>query len=182
MVGLGNPGPKYAQTRHNAGFLCVDNLAETHGISLSHRRRQATLGEGEIDGLRIAVAKPRTFMNQSGQGIRYLLDYYRAKPEDLVIIYDDMDLPLGALRIRPKGSAGGHMGMQSIIASIGTEEFPRVRVGIGRPAEGADEIAYVLGRFSREERQVMEEASGRVAEAVACLLTQGIDEAMNRYN
>ena len=182
IVGLGNPGPKYAQSRHNVGFWCIDALVKTHGITLSRRRQKAAVGEGEIDGRRVAMAKPRTFMNSSGEAVRYLLDLYRAKPEGLLVMYDDMDLPVGKLRIRPRGSAGGHRGIQSIISSIGTEEFPRIRVGVGRPPEGMEEIPYVLGRFPPEERRKIEEASREAAEAVVCLLSEGVEEAMNRYN
>jgi PTH1 family peptidyl-tRNA hydrolase len=182
IVGLGNPGGEYAQTRHNVGFWCVDILAKEHSIALGRRHRTALVGEGVIAGSRVALAKPRTYMNLSGEAVRYLLARYRVSPRQLLVIYDDMDLPLGKLRLRPSGSAGGHNGIKSIIQATGSQEFPRIRIGIGRPAEGLVGREHVLGHMSSEERKAAEDAVRRAAEAVAFILTEGIEAAMNRFN
>lgn len=182
IVGLGNPGVRYRSSRHNVGFRCVDLLAKTWDIPTKDRRAKAVLGQGYRSGREVVLAKPRTFMNNSGEGIAYLLARFRAGPEDLVVIYDEMELPLGRLRIRPEGSDGGHNGMKSIIAALGTQDFPRIRVGIGPPAEGESSIPHVLGRFSGEEESVMSGAVDRVAVAVECILEEGIDSAMSQFN
>ena len=182
VVGLGNPGSEYARTRHNIGFWCVDRIAADHAIALSRRNRVAVVGEGALGGHRVVLAKPRTFVNRSGRAIDYLRARYGASPEKLLVIYDDIDLPLGRVRLRPDGSAGGHNGMRSIVEALGTQDFPRLRVGIGRPPEGIDQVDYVLGTMSKEEQQQAEEEVGRVAEAVVCVLTEGMSAAMNRFN
>ena len=182
IVGLGNPGVQYRWTRHNIGFRCVDSMARKWGIPASQRRAKAVLGQGSRAGEPIVLAKPRTFMNDSGQGVAYLLTRFGAKPEDLIVVYDDMELPLGRLRIRPSGSDGGHNGLRSIIASLNSQSFPRVRLGIGLPSMGQDTVNYVLGHFSEEETPVVAEAIERVVEAVDCLLQEGIDAAMNNFN
>ena len=182
IVGLGNPGPRYRCTRHNVGFRCVDLIARKWGIRQSERRAKAVLGRGNHAGKEIVLAKPRTFMNNSGEGVAYLLARFGATPANLVVIYDDMELPTGRLRIRPTGSDGGHNGMRSIIASIKTQDFPRIRVGIGPPSPELDSIAHVLGRFSQEESSQIAHSLKRVAEAVECLLEQNIDVTMNRFN
>ena len=182
IVGLGNPGRRYADSRHNLGFKCVDHMARTWGISLRERRSKAVLGQGDLGEVPVVLAKPRTFMNLSGEGVSYLLTRFAAKPEDLVVIYDEMDLPPGTIRIRPTGSAAGHNGVQSIIDAIATQQFPRVRMGIGTPPEGIDGIKYVLEPFSAEEGVVVREAVAIASEAVACMIQEGIDVAMNRFN
>lgn len=182
IIGLGNPGRRYADSRHNLGFKCVDHMARMWGISLRERRSKAVLGQGDLGEVPVVLAKPRTFMNLSGEGVSYLLTRFAAKPEDLVVIYDEMDLPPGTIRIRPTGSAAGHNGVQSIIDAIATQQFPRVRMGIGTPPEGIDGIKYVLAPFSAEETIVVHDAVGIAAEAVACMLQEGIDAAMNRFN
>lgn len=182
IVGLGNPGVRYRSSRHNVGFRCVDFLAKKWDIATKDRRAKAVLGQGYHSGEEVVVAKPRTFMNNSGEGIAYLLTRFRARPEDLVVIYDEMELPLGRLRIRPEGSDGGHNGMKSIIAALGTQEFPRIRVGIGPPTEGGASVPHVLGRFSAEEEGVVSAAVNRVAAAVECMLEEGIDAAMSQFN
>ena len=182
VVGLGNPGKEYAETRHNVGFWCVDHLANEGSISLSRRQRQLAIGEGTLAGIHVALAKPRTFVNNSGQAVKYLLARYRASPADLLVIVDDMNLPLGKMRLRARGSAGGHNGMKSIIEVIGTQDFARVRIGIGRPSTGVDEVDYVLSAMSPEERATAEDAVERASQAVVCVLTEGIDEAMGRFN
>ena len=182
IVGLGNPGRIFSHSRHNVGFMCVDHMARKWGIKLADRRSRAVLGQGEVGGQRVVLAKPRTFMNHSGEGVVYLLTRFAGIPGDLVVIYDDMDLPLGTIRIRPGGSAAGHNGIKSIISRLATQEFPRVRVGIGGLPEGTQGMDYVLGSFSPAERPVATEAVAIVEQAVACLLLEGIQNAMNRFN
>lgn len=182
IVGLGNPGSQYADTRHNIGFWCVDHLAKAYSIAFTRRHRLVHLGEGVIEGRQVALAKPRTYVNLSGQAVKYLLDRYGVTPQELLVIYDDMDLPPGKLRLRSRGSAGGHNGIKSIIEATGTQEFPRLRIGIGRPAEGQDWKEYVLGQMSPEERKLAEEAVARAAQAVVSVLTEGVTAAMNRFN
>ena len=182
IIGLGNPGPGYRDTRHNAGFRCVDFIANLWSVPTKERRAKVVLGAGSRVGQEVVLAKPRTFMNNSGEGVYYLLTRFGARAEDLVVIYDDMELPLGRLRIRPSGSAGGHKGVDSIIAAVRTDGFPRIRLGIGSPPVGHDRVSHALGRFSHEEDEVLASATGRVASAVECILEEGIDVAMNRFN
>ena len=182
VVGLGNPGAEYADTRHNVGFWCVDRLADLHSVSLSRRHRLAAIGEGTIEGHPVVIAKPRTFVNLSGDAVAYLLARYRVQPQTLLVIYDDMELPLGKLRLKPRGSAGGHNGIKSIIDSLGSQDFPRLRVGIGPPASTGDRIAHVLGEMSPKERAMVDEATERATQAVTAVLSEGIDATMNRFN
>ena len=182
LVGLGNPGEEYARTRHNVGFRCIDRLADSHRISMSDRRATAVIGQGEIAGVAVALARPRTYVNRTGQAVRYLLDRFRASPADLLIIYDDMNVSLGKLRLRPDGSSGGHNGINSIIEATGTQAFPRLRIGIGAPGSTAEHVDYVLGSMTDEEEKTVREAVDRAAEAVAVALSEGIDAAMNRFN
>ena len=182
VVGLGNPGRQYAMTRHNVGFWCVEHLAEEWSISMSERRRHAAIGEGEVEGVPVALAKPRTYVNKSGAAVTSLMARYRATAEDLLVVYDDMDLPQGEMRLRPSGSNGGHNGMKSIIEAIGTQGFARLRIGIGRPPMGVDEVDYVLGTMAPEERKKADEVVARAVQAVICALTEGVDVAMNRFN
>ena len=182
IVGLGNPGVRYRSSRHNVGFRCLDSLATRWDIPTKDRRSKAVVGQGYHSGQEVVLAKPRTFMNNSGEGITYLLTRFRALPEDLVIIYDEMELPLGRLRIRAKGSGGGHNGMKSIIAALGTQDFPRIRVGIGPPPEGESSVPHVLGPFSGEEEAVVSRAVDRVLAAVERILEEGIDAAMSQFN
>ena len=182
VVGLGNPGEEYANTRHNVGFWCVDLLSSRHSIRLSRRHKLAALGEGGVEGHPVVLAKPRTFVNLSGEAVAYLLARYGARPQALMVVYDDMELPLGALRLRPRGGAGVHNGIRSIIESLGTQDFPRLRVGIGQPEIGGDRVAHVLGEMGAEERATVDEAAQRAAQAVTTVLSDGIDAAMNRFN
>ena len=163
------------------GFKCVDTLARRWNIPLKRRHRLAALAEGEISERLVILAKPRTFVNLSGEAVRYLLERFGAKPEQLLVVYDDMDLPLGKLRLRARGSPGGHNGVASITTALGTQGFPRLRIGIGRSADG-DEVRYVLGPFTAEEEPVVKESLAQAVEAVSCLLDRGLDEAMNRFN
>ncbi len=190
IVGLGNPEPKYNQTRHNIGFAVVDNLANIWQIYLSENRKfKAEFGEGRSTKTeKIYLLKPLTYMNRSGQAIRAVVDWYKLPPSSVLIIYDDMDLPMGRLRLRLSGSAGGHNGMKSAIAHLGTQEFPRLRIGIGKPknvtAESGDPktISHVLGKFSPTENKLMTQMLDLVVETVELSLKQGIEKAMNLYN
>ncbi len=181
IVGLGNPGQNYAANRHNVGFQCLDTFARGHGIAFSQRLRLALVGQGEVAGVSVTLAKPRTYMNLSGRAVTSLLNQLRLRPDDLIVIHDDLDLPLGQIRLRPRGGSGGHKGMQSIIQALGSQEFVRLRVGIDRPA-GDDVMDYVLGNFSADERPLVEAARQQVAEALLCLLAEGLERAMNRFN
>jgi PTH1 family peptidyl-tRNA hydrolase len=182
IVGMGNPGPKYAKTRHNAGFWFIDKLAQKHGITLTRGHRTTHLGEGEIDGHRIILSKPRTHVNGTGDAVTYLLARFRIKAENLLIVYDEIALTPGVVRLRPQGSAAGHNGMKSIIAALGSQEFARLRIGVGRPYPGSDQIGYVLGRPSREDQEQIDEAVEKSLDAVSSLLDVGIDTTMNRFN
>jgi PTH1 family peptidyl-tRNA hydrolase len=182
IVGLGNPGPEYVGHRHNVGFQCLDRLAETHGLGFMRLESRARLAQGAIQGVRVLLAKPLTYMNLSGQAVGPLVRRYGILLSALLVIYDDMDLPLGTIRLRPRGGAGGHKGMRSIIEALGGQEFPRLRVGIGRPPGGEDAVDYVLSDFTLEEWAVIEGVYEKVLGAVECWLREGIVEAMGRYN
>jgi PTH1 family peptidyl-tRNA hydrolase len=182
IFGLGNPGIKYKKTRHNAGFRVVDLLAKEYGVRLKASKFQAKVGEGFAYGKKILLVKPLTYMNDSGWAVSAVLDYYKVPVEDMVVLYDDMDLPLGALRIRERGSAGGHNGLKSIIGYTKTEDFVRVRIGIGKPEGNKGTIPHVLGKFSGEENAVAEQTFRRCAEAVDCLVHEGVQAAQSRYN
>ncbi len=182
IVGLGNPGNRYRCTRHNIGFRCIDLIAHRWEISLSERRAQATLGRGRRLEREVTLAKPRTFMNNSGEGVAYLLTRFGAKPSDLVVVYDEMDLPVGKLRIRPSGGPAGHNGIRSIINELKTPDFARIRVGIGHPDLHGGQVSHVLNRFSEAEAPEIARVVGQVAEAVDCLLAENINTAMNRFN
>ena len=182
IVGLGNPGRRYAASRHNVGFMCVDHLARRLGISFSERSRYVVLGQGEVEEEAVVLAKPRTFMNLSGEAASYLLTRFCSGPGDLIVIYDEMDLPLGAIRLRPGGSSAGHGGVESIISALGSQDFPRMRVGVGKPDDETDPIDYVLGPFTSQERKVIQEVIPRAGDALECLLREGIAAAMNRFN
>lgn len=188
IVGLGNPEPKYDRTRHNVGFAAVDALAQSWQIPLSENRKfQAEFGEGKAPQVgKIRLLKPLTYMNRSGQAIRAATDWFKLTPESVLVIYDDMDLPLGKTRLRLSGSAGGHNGMKSAIAHLSTQNFPRLRIGIGKPQQSTGEdsatISYVLGRFSSNETKQISEVLQTVVAAVELSLKQGVEKAMNRYN
>ncbi len=187
IVGLGNPGTKYDQTRHNIGFEAIDTLARTWQIPLSENRKfQGIFGEGiGVKGQRIRLLKPTTYMNLSGQSIRAVTDWYKLPPEAVLVIYDDMDLPIGKLRLRQSGSAGGHNGMKSTIAHLNSQNFPRLRIGIGSPKQKSSDgevVSHVLGRFSGAEAQAMKEVLQLVVDAVELSLKQGIPKAMSLYN
>ncbi|MBI4200125.1 MAG: aminoacyl-tRNA hydrolase [Chloroflexi bacterium] len=182
VLGLGNPGRAYARSRHNVGFWCVEQVAREHHIPLGERRRHAVLGQGSIAGLPVVLAKPRTFMNRSGIAARYLAQRFALRPEQLLVVHDDMDLPLGTLRLRPRGSSAGHHGLESTMAELRTQEFLRLRIGVGRPPPGQDPVGFVLAPFAPGEGQAIRETVARAAEAVAWLAEHGLESAMNRYN
>ena len=181
IVGLGNPGREYAGNRHNVGFQCLDRLAEAWGLSFSKRKHKALLAQGKIAGLKTTLAKPQTFMNLSGEAVERLARFYKLPPQGILVIYDDLDLPLGKIRLRPEGGSGGHRGMKSIIEHLGTGGFPRLRVGIGRPTHG-DPVDYVLSDFAPDELMTIEETYERATSVVELWLAEGIVAAMNRYN
>lgn len=182
VIGLGNPGKKYERSRHNIGFLIVDHLASETGIKIKARRCDALIGEWSSGGKRIILAKPQLYMNRSGEPVKALLRELRGGPEDIIVVYDDLDLPFGRIRIRTRGSAGGHRGVASIIASLAGAAFDRVRVGVGRPPPGMDPADYVLDPFSAEEAAELEDVIARAAAAVACVLQDGSQKAMAQFN
>lgn len=182
IAGLGNPGKEYERTRHNTGFLCIDYLSALYRIPVSKIKFKSLIGEGIIQGKKVVLAKPQTYMNNSGEAIKAIADYYKVDAGNVVIIYDDVDLKPGVIRIRPKGSSGTHNGMKSIIYHLQTDEFPRFRIGIGKPPENVDMVSYVLGVFSEEEQRIINEVIERTAMAVGDFLAAGIETAMSKYN
>jgi len=189
IVGLGNPGRTYAHNRHNIGFRCLNYFARLHSIRFERRQCQARVGFGQVAGSKLLLAKPRTFVNLSGRAVGPLLHKYSTPLSDLLVIYDDLDLSLGKIRLRRSGGSGGHKGMESIISALGSEDFPRIRVGIGRPqVEGlsnTDEDAivnYVLSDFTPQEEELIKSAIATVAEAIDCFLAQGMEVAMSKFN
>ena len=185
IIGLGNPGEEYARNRHNVGFQCLDLFARRHKIEIKERRwrdrsLRARFGAGDIDGTSVVLAKPTTFMNLSGQAASQLIHRFKVTLDDTIVICDDMDLPLGKMRIRPQGGSGGHKGIASIINSLGSDGFTRIRIGIGRPEN--DEVSFVLSNFTAEDRQVIDKAIAQVCDAIDCILSEGTETAMNRYN
>lgn len=183
IVGLGNPKKEYENTRHNIGFDVIDKLAEQENISVLEKKHKALIGKGYVAGQKCVLAKPQTFMNLSGESVRELIDYYKVdETAELIVISDDISLDVGQLRIRKKGSAGGHNGLKNIIAHLGHDTFMRVKMGVGEKPKGWDLADYVLGHFNTEERKVMNEAAGRAADAIRMLITQDVDAAMNEYN
>ena len=182
IAGLGNPGKQYEWTRHNAGFMTLDVLADRYNIDVGEKAHKALIGKGVIEGNKVILVKPQTFMNLSGESIRSVLDYYKVDPSEFIVIYDDISLEPGNLRIRKKGSAGGHNGIKNIIAHLGTQEFPRIRVGVGAKPPRMDLADYVLGHFSKGEKELMEQAFQDGAAAAVSMMTEGIDAAMNHFN
>lgn len=182
IAGLGNPTPQYAGTRHNVGFNVIDMLSEEYNIAVDTAKYKGLYGKGRMEGENVILLKPMTYMNLSGESIVAAANYYKILPEDIVIIYDDINLDVGRLRIREKGSAGGHNGMKHIIAGLGTDAFPRVRVGVGMKPSRMDLADYVLSRFSKEEQELMEEGYTKACKAVALIVQNNIKDAMNQYN
>lgn len=180
IAGLGNPGSKYHMTRHNAGFMVIDKLAENNNIDMGKLKHRAFIGDGTIGGKRAMLLKPQTFMNLSGESVREAMAFYKADISELIVIFDDTSIPAGTVRIREKGSAGGHNGMKSIISCTGTTEFKRVRIGIGEKPSGWDLADYVLGKFSADDAILVQSAAERAAEAIEILVSDGIQAAMNK--
>ena len=186
IVGLGNPGRGYANNRHNLGFMCLSHFARAQGIKLDKKQGKARIGTGEVAGNPVVVARPQTYMNLSGQAVSLLVRRYDVSFDNLIVIHDDLDLPLGKIRIRQGGSSGGHKGIDSIITCLKSPDFLRLRVGIGRTAAAEpsedDIIAYVLSDFTPDEKQTVARVIPMVSEAIYCLITEGLTAAMNRYN
>ena len=183
IVGLGNPTKEYDNTRHNIGFAAIDMLADKYGINVSEVKHKALLGKGVINGNKVILVKPMTYMNLSGEAVRAVIDYYKVdEEEELIVIYDDISLDVGQLRVRKKGSAGGHNGIKNIIAHLGHDTFQRIKIGVGEKPKGYDLADYVLGHFSKEDLATLKEGMERVDGAVNLMLQGDIDEAMNRYN
>ena len=183
IAGLGNPDKQYEGTRHNVGFDVIDKLADKYNISVDTKKHRAYIGKGIINGQKVILAKPQTYMNLSGESIISLTEYYKVDTDtELIIIHDDISLGVGQLRIRKKGSAGGHNGIKNIIAHIGSQVFPRIKVGVGEKPSKMDLADYVLGHFTKSEREVMEEAYEDACKAVECIVADDIDGAMNEYN
>jgi len=188
IVGLGNPGKTYAHNRHNAGFLCLNYFARLNSIRFDHKQCRARVGVAEVKGEKLLLAKPRTFVNLSGDPVACLVHKRDITLSDLLIIYDDLDLPLGKIRLRQNGGSGGHKGMNSIISALGSEDFPRIRVGIGRPQAEEQSMSedaivnYVLSDFYRREEAIIKPVIAKVSEAIDCFLTEGIEAAMSKFN
>lgn len=183
IVGLGNPGKQYENTRHNIGFEAIDALIDAYNVPYSGKAHKAMYGKGIIGGQKVILAKPMTYMNLSGESVRELVDYYKVDPEtELLVIYDDVSLEPGNIRIRKKGSAGGHNGIKSIIAHLGTQNFQRIKIGVGEKPKNWDLADYVLGKFSDEDKKMLEESLKNTVKATELIVMDEIDEAMNLYN
>lgn len=182
IVGLGNPGNEYAKTRHNVGFMLVDALAEHLNINLWKEKFNAQIAETRIGTERVLLVKPQTYMNNSGEAVGPLMRWYKVEPEDIIVAHDDMDIPAGAIRIRKKGSSGGHNGIKSLIAHIGSENFARVRMGVGRPLPGWTVVNHVLAPFPAEDKVEVDKAIAYLIPAVECIVKESLDLAMNKYN
>ena len=182
IVGLGNPGDKYEKTRHNMGFLTVDLLAEKKGIKLNKVKFKSAYNICELGGAKCLVMKPQTYMNLSGEAVREAVQFYKIPADHVLVIYDDISLPVGKLRVRPTGSAGGHNGIKNIIAHLGTQDFPRVKIGTGAPADSGQMIDWVIGVPSQAERKVLAEMFEKAIDAAACIIENGTQKAMNAFN
>ena len=182
IAGLGNPGGRYEHTRHNVGFEVIDILADRMGLCVDEKKHKGLCGRGVLEGQKVILLKPQTFMNLSGESVRAAADFYKVEPENILVIYDDVSLEPGQLRIRGKGSAGGHNGIKNIIEQLGSEEFMRIRIGVGEKPEKWDLVDYVLGHFPKEEEPLIREALERISKACECIIAEGIEAAMNRYN
>ena len=183
VVCLGNPGKQYENTRHNIGFMTADELERREGVKVNKLKYRALTGEMKIGGERVLVMKPQTYMNLSGEAVKLAGAFYKIPPERVIVISDDVSLPLGKLRIRANGSAGGHNGLKNIIQHLGTDAFPRIKVGVGAPNHPEHEMVdWVIGNFTPAEKKVVSEAVGRAADAIACLIEKGVSEAQNKFN
>ena len=182
LVCLGNPGKEYANTRHNIGFLAADALEKRTGVKFNKLKYRALTGEVTLGGQRVLVVKPQTYMNLSGEAVKLAGGFYKIPPERILVLYDDVSLPLGKLRIRASGSAGGHNGIKNIIAHLGTDAFPRIKVGVGAPQREDGLVDWVIGSFTASERKVVDEAINKALDAAACVIEKGVSEAQNRFN
>ncbi|MDN4620807.1 aminoacyl-tRNA hydrolase [Paenibacillus sp. PsM32] len=182
IVGLGNPGSEYAKTRHNVGFMALDRLADRHGIAINQAKSKSLIGEGHIDGVKVVLIKPMTYMNLSGEAIRGYMDYYKVPLEDLIVVYDDMDTETGKIRLRYQGSAGGHNGIKSIIQHTGTQTFNRIRMGISRPAPGYAIVDYVLSPFAKKEKELLDEMIENACNAMEYSLKHTFEQTMAKFN
>ena len=182
IVGLGNPGMNYDGTRHNIGFEVIDRLADKYNININKKKYKSLIGEGSIMGEKVILMKPQTYMNLSGEAVRACIDFYKIVPEDVFVIFDDISLEVGQLRLRQNGSAGGHNGIKSLIAHLGTQNFPRLKFGVGEKPKGMDLANYVLGKFSKEDKSVIEPKTSDAIDAVATFIDEGLEKAMNKYN
>ncbi|SHH52704.1 aminoacyl-tRNA hydrolase [Tepidibacter thalassicus] len=182
VVGLGNPGKQYENTRHNVGFNIIDIIAKNNSIDVKKIKHKALIGEGRIGNEKVLLVKPQTYMNLSGQSLLEIYKYYKLDPENIIVIYDDIDLDVGKIRIRKKGSAGTHNGMRSIVNNLKFDNFPRVRIGVSKPEKGQDLASFVLSKFRKEEVQILNETLDRAALAVETIIKEGIDISMNKYN
>lgn len=182
IVGLGNPDAKYNGTRHNIGFSAIVGISDATGIKVNEKKHKAIIGKGMLGGEKVILAMPQTYMNLSGESVREIMDYYKCDPDDVLVIYDDIALDVGKLRIREKGSAGGHNGIKNIIQHLGTDAFPRIRIGVGEKPAKMDLADYVLGRFDKDELPVMREAIEKVVAAAELIVAGEVSTAMNRYN
>ena len=182
IIGLGNPEEEYSKTRHNMGFNAINKIAEKYEIEMKKTKFNGIYGRGNIEGEKVMLIKPQTYMNLSGKCVKEFLDFYKIEREKMIIIYDDMDVEPGKIKIRKQGSAGSHNGMKSIISEIQTQEFPRIRIGIGRPIHENDKINYVIGNIPEEEMEKLEEGIEKAKEATIDILAKGIDHAMNKFN
>lgn len=182
IVGLGNPGKQYQQTRHNAGFDVIDMLADKYNIDIDIAKHKGLLGRGIIEGQRVVLVKPMTYMNNSGECVREVMDYYKLTVDDIIVVFDDINLEPGRLRLRARGSAGGHNGIKSIIAHLKSEEFKRIKFGVGSKPKGWDLVDWVLGRFPNELEAQLQEGRQKACDAICCIIREGIESGMNRFN
>lgn len=182
VVGLGNPGREYENTRHNAGFIVIDKLANKYNIDINKEKHKALVGMGIIEGEKVILVKPQTFMNLSGEAVREIVDFYKEDIKNVIVIFDDIDLPVGTIRIKSKGSAGTHNGIKSIVKELSSQEFKRVKIGIGSPLGNMDLVNHVLGKFSNEEFETINISTNKAIDAVVTIIKDGILKAMNEYN
>lgn len=182
IIGLGNPGKKYENTRHNIGFMAIDALSETMGIDLSQQKFKSHYGAGYVNGEKVMLVKPQTFMNLSGEGVRPLIDYYKIDIEDILVLYDDLDLPVGHLRLRQKGSGGGHNGMKSLSQHLGTQNFKRIRIGIDRPSQDTPVVKYVLSKFPKSDAVILDKVIKTTVDACNAFITKNFQDVMTQYN
>lgn len=182
IVGLGNPEEKYGNTRHNMGFDTINKIANKYNIEINKKKFKGLYGTGIIEGQKVILLKPQTYMNLSGESIKEAIDFYKIPEENLIIIYDDIDITPGIIKIRKKGGPGTHNGMKSVIQNIQTEKFPRVRIGIGKPEQKGELIQYVIGPINKEDKEILDKATTRGKEAVIEIIKNGVDIAMNKFN